>query len=387
MTVPRPYQICSRCILDTNDYPEIEFDNDGVCNICKTFDKLRATQVFEKEAGEKKLNELLANIRQSSKGKPYDCLLTLSGGTDSSYLAYLCKQWKLNPLVLHVDNGWNSELAVKNIEELVKRLGFDLYTFVIDWQELRDLQIAYFKSSVIDLDIPSENALLGAFFRVCRKYRLKYLLSGHNVMTEGWLPPNFTSQYKLDTMNLRAIQKKYGTVKLKKYPSIGFFRYQYYTRLCGIKFVNPLNFVEYNKEEAKRILKDELDWQEYGAKHYENVFTRFYQGYILPEKYGVDKRKAHLSTLICSGQLPRNEALKIVAGPPYSDPELLQSDKNFLLKKLGMSDSDFELFMKTAPVPHSAFPSYLKYYRKLSPLVRRIKSVFRSPESSSSLQP
>jgi N-acetyl sugar amidotransferase len=383
MNEPRPYRICSRCILDTTDYPEIEFDVDGVCNICRTFDKLRATQVFEHGAGEKKRDELLKAIRKSAKGKPYDCIVALSGGTDSSYLAYLCKQWRLNPLVLHVDNGWNTELAVKNIEELVKRLGFDLYTFVIDWQELRDLQLAYFKSSVIDLDIPSENALLGAFFRVTRKHRLKFLLTGHNIMTEGWLPPNFTSQYKLDTLNLRAIQKRFGTMKLRRYPSIGFFRYQYYTRICGIRFVNPLNYTEYDKEEAKRILKEELNWQEYGAKHYENIFTRFYQGYILPRKYGVDKRKAHLSTLICSAQLSREEALAVVAEPPYADQHLLESDMNFVLKKLGMSHSDFEQFMKTPARSHAEFPSYLNYYRKLQPLIRRFKGLVRSSPSLS----
>jgi len=378
MSVHRPYQICTRCILDTNDYPEIVFDDQGICNVCKTFDELKSKNVFIKEKGEKKIEQLITAIRKEGKGKTYDCILALSGGTDSSYLAYLCRKWKLNPLVLHVDNGWNSELAVKNIEELVKRLGFDLYTFVIDWKELRDLQIAYFKSSVIDLDIPSENALLGAFYRVARKHQLKYLLTGHNIMTEGWLPPNFTSQYKLDSMNLRAIQKRFGTMKLKKYPSIGFFRHLYYTRISGIKFVNPLNYVEFDKENAKKILQTELDWHDYGAKHYENVFTRFYQGYILPKKYGVDKRKAHYSTLICSGQLTRNQALTLIALPPYSDSQVLESDKSFLLKKLGMAHSEFEIFMKRPPIPHNAFPSYLSYYKLIRPIIRSIKTILPS---------
>ncbi|MFI5134416.1 MAG: N-acetyl sugar amidotransferase [Chitinophagales bacterium] len=376
MNATRPYQVCSRCILDTNDYPEIVFDNDGVCNICHTYEKIKANNVFEGEEGKQKLEKLLSDIRESAKGKEYDCVLTISGGTDSSYLAYLCKQWGLNPIALHVDNGWNSELAVKNIEEMVRRLGFDLCTFVIDWQELRDLQLAYFKSSVIDLDIPSENALLGAFYRTARKYKLKYILTGHNIETEGWLPPNFTSQYKLDTMNLRAIQKRFGTMKLKKYPSIGFFRHFFYTRIEGIKFINPLNYVLYEKEAAKKILEKEIGWRDYGAKHYENVFTRFYQGYILPKKYGIDKRKAHYSTLICSGQFTREEAIKLVSQPPYTDSKLLESDKNFLIKKLGMSEDEFESFMHAPEVPHAEFPSYLSYYKRMKPLIGLAKKIF-----------
>jgi len=376
MITTRPYQVCTRCILDTNDYPEIVFDKDGVCNICHTFDQIKASNVYSGEKGQQKLEKLLSDVRISAKGKEYDCVLAISGGTDSTYLAYLCKQWGLNPIALHVDNGWNSELAVKNIEETVKRLGFDLYTFVIDWKELRDLQLSYFKSSVIDLDIPSENALLGAFYRAAKKYRLKYILTGHNIETEGWLPPNFTSQYKLDTMNLRAIQKRFGSMKLKKYPSIGFFRHFLYSRIEGIKFVNPLNYVPYEKERAKKILENEIGWRDYGVKHYENVFTRFYQGYILVKKYRIDKRKAHYSTLICSGQLTREKAMQLASEPPYTDPKLLESDKNFVIKKLGMSEDEFEAFMNAPEVAHSEFPSYVSYYKRVKPLLAIGKKVF-----------
>lgn len=381
MTKASTYQICSRCILDTKDYPEISFDENGVCNVCKTFDDLKKRTVFAGEEGKYKLDQLIDSIKVSGKGKEYDCVLAISGGADSSYLAYLCRQWGLNPIALHVDNGWNSELAVKNIENTVNKLGFDLFTFVIDWEELRDLQRAYLKSSVVDLDIPSENALLGAFFQTARKFKVKYILTGHNTMTEGWLPPNFTSQYKLDTMNLRAIQKRFGTVRLRKYPAIGFFRHFLFTRMMSIRMVNPLNYTEYNKENVKKILTEKLQWRDYGGKHFENVFTRFYQGYILPEKYGIDKRKSHYSTLVCSGQITREEALKEILKPPYKSNELLYSDREFFLKKLGMTESDFDFFMQQEVVPHSAFSSYLTWHSRLKPvyLTGRKLGLFRRP--------
>jgi len=376
MTSTRQYQICTHCILDTNDYPEIVFDEKGICNICHTYDDLKSRTVFTGDEGKNKLSDLLQKIHQNSKGKKYDCILAISGGTDSTYLAWLCKQWGLNPLALHVDNGWNSELAVRNIEHVITKLGLDLYTWVIDWEELKDLQLAYFKSNVLDLDIPSENALLAAFYFLARKYKLKYIITGHNTVTEGWLPPNFTSQYKMDTLNLRAIQKRFGTMKLKKYPSIGFFHHFWFTRINGIHMVSPLNYVQYDKQEAKDTLLRELGWRDYGTKHYENIFTRFYQGYILPVKYGVDKRKAHYSTLICSGQMTRAEALEIVSHPPYQNQQQLQDDREFLIKKLGMTADQFEKFMQTPAVSHETFPSYLSIYAKLRSAYRWGKKIF-----------
>ena len=373
MASQRMYQVCTRCILDTRDYPAISFNEEGVCNVCATFDELRARTVFNDVAGQEKLAQLLSSIRRSGAGKEYDCILTVSGGADSSYLAFLCREWKLRPLLLHVDNGWNSELAVSNVENIVRKTEFDLYTYVIDWEELRDLQISYLKASVIDLDVPSENALLGAFYRTAEKFAVKYILTGHNTMTEGWLPPTFTSQYKMDTLNLRAIQKKFGTRRLRKYPSLGFFRHFFYSRIMRIRMVNPLNFISYNKAEAKAILEQQWQWRDYGGKHYENIFTRFYQGYILPRKYGVDKRKAHLSTLICSGQITRDEALNIIRTPPYENDEQLHTDKAFFLKKLGISEKDFDAFIKQPAVEHSAYSSYLTWYHKLSPFYHFIK--------------
>jgi N-acetyl sugar amidotransferase len=331
--------------------------------------------VFYGEEGKQKLDSLLSKLKKSAKNKSYDCILAISGGADSTYLAYLCKKWKLNPLAVHVDNGWNSELAVMNIEHVIRKLGFDLYTFVLDWDELKDLQVAYFKSNVIDLDIPSENAFLAALYQVAQKNKLKYILTGHNTVTEGWLPPSFTSQYKLDTMNLRAIHRRFGTRKLKKYPAIGFFRHFIYSKIFGIKMVTPLNYVRYEKSVVKETLKQELGWRDYGAKHYENIFTRFYQGYILPVKYGVDKRKAHLSTLICSGQINRETAVELIKMPPYSDSRQLADDKEFVLKKLGLSATQFEEWMKEPAVPHNAFPSYLHTYNKIRPLLRLLKKL------------
>ncbi|MCY7411243.1 MAG: N-acetyl sugar amidotransferase [Chitinophagales bacterium] len=373
MIEPRPFQICSRCILDTKDYPEIIFDEQGVCNICHTFDDLKRRTVFSGEEGKLKLELLQAELQNSRKNNIYDCVLAVSGGADSLYLAHLCKAWGLNPIVLHIDNGWNSELSVKNIENVIRHLGFDLYTYVIDWQELRDLQLAYFKAGVVDLDIPSENALMAAFYLTAKKFKVKHILTGHNTMTEGWLPPNFVSQYKLDTRNLRAIQKQFGTIKLKKYPSIGFVRHFYNSRIKGIKFINPLNLIDYRKEEAKKLLEKDYGWRDYGSKHFENIFTRFYQGYILPVKFGVDKRKSHYSTLICSGQMKREEALELVKHPPYHDQQLMEEDQRFLLKKLGMSEDDFAVFMKQPIRSHDDFPSYLHLYRSLRPVIKLVR--------------
>jgi N-acetyl sugar amidotransferase len=373
----RSYQICSRCILDTNDYPEIAFDDYGVCNICYTFDALKKKTVFAEDEGKNRLKNLIANIKLSGEKKEYDCLLTISGGVDSAYLSYMVKQWGLKPLVLHVDNGWNSELAVKNIQSLMNKLGFDLVTYVINWQELRDVQLAYLKASVIDLDVPSEIAVEAAFVSYAIKFGIKHILTGHNTLTEGWLPPNFTAPYKLDSLNLIAIHKRFGTTKLKRYKSIGFFKRFYFEKVVGLRYVAPLNLITYNKDQAKKFLSDNFGWRDYGSKHFENLFTRFYQGYILPVKYHVDKRKSHLSTLICSGQMSRTEALNQIKFPPYTDERQLFEDKVFFLKKLGLTEDEFERIMKLPVRQHTDYPSYISYYYKIRPLVRFIKQVLK----------
>ena len=366
------YQCCTKCIYDNVVYPEIKFDDQGICEICHIYEDLQAKTVFKNKEGLEKLNSLLANIKKDGQGKQYDCIIGVSGGVDSSYLAYLSKEWGLKPLILHVDNGWNSELATKNIENILKVLNYDLYTHVIDWEEMRDMQLAFFKASVVDIDLPFDNAFMAILYDIAKKYKIKYILSGHNTVTEGWMPPNFT-HYKLDAINLKAIHKKFGTLKLKKFPIIGPIKLWISNKLYKVQFESPLDLIEYNKAEVKDILINKLGWRDYGGKHYENIFTKFYQGYILPEKFKVDKRKAHLSTLVCSGQITREQALEEIKLPAYKLDEL-ENDKEFFAKKMELSMDQFNSIMAEPIKRHTDFPSYINVINKL----RKIKRFFIS---------
>jgi N-acetyl sugar amidotransferase len=368
----RPYQECKKCILDTTDYPEIVFDENGICNICKTYDWLAAKYIFHGDAGKKKLNEMLATIRKAKKrNSKYDCLLGISGGADSSYVAFLSKQWGLNPLVVHIDNGWNSELAVKNIEVVLKALSFDLYTYVINWEDMKDMHLSFLKASVVDIELPYDNTFLAALYKVARKFKLKHILIGDNIETEGWLPPNFNHN-KMDSMNIRDIHKRFGMKKITDFPSFGIFREFLYSRILNIKIHSPLNFIEINKAAVKSFLIDNFNWRDYKYKHYENIFTRFYQGYILPVKFGIDKRKSHLSTLICSGQMAKEMALVEIAKPIYTT-EKLRVDKEFVIKKLGLEPEEFDKIMALPIKKHTDYKSYINYFNKLKSCLTFVK--------------
>lgn len=364
------YRSCTRCILDERDYPDIKFDDQGVCDICHTYDTLVEKNVFYEEKGRLVLNDMLERIKKSGRKKKYDCIVGISGGVDSTYLTWLAKEWGLRPLVLHVDNGWNSELAVKNIENVLNKLGFDLYTYVVNWEEMKDMQRAHIKASVIDVEGPFDNMFYAAVYKIARKNKIRHILFGYNIVTEGWLPPNFT-HYKLDSINLRAIHKEYGCIRLKSFPLIGPLKLWYYNKILGINSFSPLNYINYNKDEVKTLLCDKLGWRDYGYKHYENIFTRFYQGYILPVKFSVDKRKSHLSTLICSGQISREEALIEIAKDPYGSERQRKEDLEYVLKKLDFSEQEFRKYLEFPPCSHLDYPSYLKIYGRL----RRIRKL------------
>jgi len=363
---------CQKCVLDTNDYPDLIIDENGICSICHTYDKLAKKTLYTPEEAKKQLSIIVNKIKESGKNKEYNCILGLSGGVDSSYMAYLAKQWNLNPLVVHVDNGWNTELAVHNIKHLVNKLNFDLYSHVINWEEVKDIQRAFIKSSVLDIELPFDNAFFASLFMIAKKYKLKHILFGYNTKTEGWLPPNFTHN-KFDKINIKSIHKLYGEKSIKNYPMIGLSQYFRYTHIDKIQIFSPLNYIHFNKKEAIQILTDEIGWREYKYKHYENIFTRFYQGYILPEKFNIDKRKAHLSTLICSNQITKEEALEELKNHPYGNIDLLHQDKEFVLKKLGFSESEFNDIMKSPPRKHTDFPSlvnYLSFLNKLKTIIK-----------------
>ncbi|MDB4403121.1 N-acetyl sugar amidotransferase [bacterium] len=347
----RPYQICTVTVMDTTD-PDIRFDGEGVCNYVGEYRAFEATLPGAEER-QRLLEERIARIKQQGKGREYDCVLGLSGGVDSSYMAYLAKQFELRPLVVHFDNGWNSELAVKNIEELVTRLGFDLQTLVMEWEEFRDLQRSYFLASVIDIEVPTDQMILGTVNRLAAKHRIRTVLTGTNHATE-WLLPRSWIYRKADAVNMRAIHERFGTVPLKRSPTFGVRDRLLYTYLRGIRSFEILDHVEYGKAKAKSLLMEKLGWRDYGGKHYESVFTRFYQGHVLPKKFGVDKRRAHLSNLILSGEITREEALAELEQPTY-DPDLQQQDLQYVSKKLGFTVEEMEEILAQDPIPHEAY--------------------------------
>jgi N-acetyl sugar amidotransferase len=348
---PDVIRVCTKTVMDNTD-PDISFDVDGVCNWWHDYQALIAT-CPSSEQRESMLADLIANVKVCGRGTPYDCVVGLSGGVDSSYLAYLAKKWQLRPLVVHFDNGWNDEMAVANIEVIVQKLGFSLYTFVMDWPEFRDLQRAYFKASVLDLDVPADHMIFGALHRIAREHGIKYILSGNNLATE-WLLPRAWYYPKLDLTNLEAIHRAYGERPLKHLPRLGVWQRLYYQKVHSIQVVQPLDLMPYSKLQAKRVLMNELCWRDYGGKHYESVFTRFYQGFILPQKFGIDKRKAHLSNLILNGEITRDQALAELA-KPTDDPARQRADRRYVAKKLGWTEEEFDRVLALPPRRHEEF--------------------------------
>ncbi|MBK7140288.1 MAG: N-acetyl sugar amidotransferase [Bacteroidetes bacterium] len=355
-------QICTNCVMDSHDDKLITFDSKGVCCHCQKYYKEEPFFVFKGKEGELKLAETIEKIKEDGKGKQYDVIMGLSGGVDSTYLALKCKEWGIRPLAVHFDNGWNSELAVKNIENIVRKLSLDLYTYVINWEEFRDLQIAYFKASVIDIEVPTDHAIFAAMYKLAGQNNIKYVMSGNNFVTESFLPESWIHN-KFDEVNIKNIHKKYGSIPLTTFPFMDSKVRRYYIDIKGIKRVTPLNFLPYDKAEVKKEIQEKLDWKDYGGKHYESIFTRFYQGYILPTKFGVDKRKAHLSNLICSKQITKAEALEELKKPCYDNDQMLE-DKEFVLKKLGFSEAYFDELMEMPPQDWRIFGEEKPLYKR-----------------------
>jgi N-acetyl sugar amidotransferase len=349
-------EMCTKTVLDTT-VPNITFDENGECNFCNYYDNLAQRTVLRNPAILKEeFSSIIDTIKLAGKNRPYDCIIGVSGGMDSTYLALLAKRNGLRPLLVHFDNGWNSELAVENIEKVVNVLGFDLHTYVMEWQEFRDVQRSYFLASVVDVEVPTDQLIFAALHKIAYSRGVKYILAGNNVVTESINPDGWVYKNKLDLVNLRAIHSRYGTVPLKKLPRLGLFEQYFYEAVCGIQTVNLLDLIDYNKNAVKEEVVRYFAWRDYGGKHFESIFTRFYQGYYLPKKYNVDKRKAHLSNLILSGQLTRDEALRELQSDPYPE-EMQLSDLEYIKKKLGFSDAEWAAVMAAAPVPHQAFAS------------------------------
>ncbi len=358
----RPYQMCVRTIMDTTD-PRITFDSDGVSNHVHDYERYYAPTVERALSGEAQadLEAMVAEIKKAGAGKPYDCIVGVSGGVDSTYVLLKAVDLGLRPLAVHFDSGWNSELAVSNIQNLITTLDVDLYTHVVDWREMRDLQLSFFKASIANCDVPTDHAFGWVAYTQAAKYGIKYILSGSNYASESILPQAWGYNSD-DDRHLKGIHKRFGKVKLKTYPVMSLFkRHIYYPLIRGIQTVRPLNLMPYVYKDAKQEIIDRVGWRDYGGKHYESVFTRYFQGYYLPHKFGYDKRLAHYSSLILSGQITRDEALSMLETTNY--PEALRrQDHEFIAKKLGVSVDELEEIFAQPNVDYTAYPHSEAYW-------------------------
>jgi N-acetyl sugar amidotransferase len=380
----RPYQICTRCVMDTTD-PDITFDEQGVCSHCHYFDNNIRPAWPSPDQGQIELQRMLQKVKAYGEGKRYDCIIGLSGGIDSSFVTVKAVEWGLRPLVVHVDAGWNSELAVMNIEQICKRLGLDLVTHVVDWEEMQDVQLAFLRSNLANQDVPQDHAFFAALYGYAIKAGIKYVISGSNFATESILPQSWGYD-AMDATHIKAVHRRFGRRKLRDFPIVSFFDlYFRYPLLLKMEVLRPLNYIPYNKEEAIRILERDYGWRYYGGKHYESRWTRFFQAYFLPHKFGYDKRKAHLSSLVLSGQIDRETALQELSKPLY-DEKLLAEDKAFVAKKLGITLQELETLIAEPPRHYTEFPNHqLKFriafgaYQQARRMVRPAVALLRLP--------
>lgn len=332
------YQICCNCIMDTSD-PNIIFDDAGCCDYCNNY-RLEIKPNWDTGVkGNDELVSIAEKIKKAGKGKDFDCIIGLSGGLDSSYAAYIAKEkMGLRPLLFHVDAGWNTDQAVGNIEKLVDGLGVDLYTEVINWEEMKDLQIAYLKSQIADQDGPQDIAFFSALYKFARKHRIKHVITGANYSTECCREPEEWGAYPgIDTLLIKDIHRRFGSINLETFPIVDIFTYKIlYQRLLGMEVVRPLNLVPYVKKEAESELEEKFGWQRFQHKHHESRFTRFYEDYWLPRKFGYEKRRAHFSSLIMTGQMTREEALARLSAPEMSE-QFLKQEFEYVAHKLDMT--------------------------------------------------
>ena len=364
------YRICTRCIMDTSD-PDIYFDEQGRCNHCTEALERMSRTLLPAAERQHALQRLVNLIKAEGQGKEYDCIIGVSGGVDSTTTAYHVKKLGLRPLAVHFDNGWDSELAVDNIRLTLNALEIDLYTHVVDWDEFRDLQLSFLKASVANAEAPTDHGITATLFRAALRQKVRFILSGSNLVTEAIMPYGW-GHYNQDLRLLKALHRKFGARELRTMPLIGLPTYLYSVLLRGVRQIPFLNYFEYNKREAKDMLAREIGWRDYGGKHFESVWTRFFQGYYLPVKFGFDKRRAHLSTLICSAQMTREEALGEMEKPVYL-PDLLRQDMQFVMKKFALDQTEFDAFMNAPVRDAKEYPSHYFLFHKL----QRHRNTFR----------
>lgn len=340
----REYQICSNCVMDTTD-SRITFDSNGVCDHCNDFYTNVKPNWHTDERGRAEMEKLVENIKKDGKGRNFDCLLGMSGGVDSSYLLHLAvKELGLRPLVFHVDGGWNSELAVHNIQVMIEKLGLELHTEVINWNEMRDFQLAFFKSGVPHIDIPQDHAFIATLYNFADKYNIKYILNGGNISTECVRNPMEWLYYGTDMAQLNDIMKRFSTVEMKTYPFSSILRHKFYLRyIRGVQVVKPLNYMPFIKDDALDLLTKEYGWTPYPQKHFESIFTKFFEGYWLPERFGFDTRRVQFSSLILTGQMKREDALNMLESPAYNT-ETIEEDFNYIATKLEITPDELRSY-------------------------------------------
>jgi N-acetyl sugar amidotransferase len=365
VTSNREQRVCTWCVMDSSN-PSIAFDDRGRCNCCRDAVQRRPHEWWPNEEGARRMNALVDMLRKEGRGKPYDVMLGLSGGIDSAYLAHLAVgKLGLRALAVHIDGGWNSEPAVHNIETLVRALDLDLHTYVVEWQEMRDLQVSFLRASVFNQDIPQDHAFFSTLYRTAARFGLRHFLSGVNFASECVVPPAW-GHPSIDGKHARAIHRAHGSGALATYPFMGLPEFLWLTRVRKQLTVHrPLNYIAYDKEEARRELEKHYGWRDYGGKHCESRFTKFYQEIYLPEKFHFDKRRLHLSSLIVSGQVTRAAAVEELQRPVTTERQR-KRDLHFVAKKLGLKDEELAALISSAPVDHLAYPNQLALHRGLT---------------------
>ncbi len=351
----KKYQVCTNCVMDSTD-SKISFDELGICDHCLDFVNNVQPNWHTGDASRKQLSHLVEKIKLSGKDRDFDCIIGMSGGLDSSYMLHLAvKEFGLRPLVFHVDGGWNTDIAVNNIQVIVEKLGVDLFTEVINWQEMRDFQLAFFKAGVPHLDIPQDHAFIATLYHFANKHGIKYILNGGNISTECVRNPKEWLYYGTDMAQIRDIQRCFGTMKLETYPFSSIFFHKVYLRyIKRVQVVKPLNYLPYIREVAIQTLTEEYGWKAYPQKHFESRFTRFYEGYWLPTRFGFDTRRVQYSSLILTGQMTRQQALDRLKTSAY-DQDTIDEDFDYIATKLGISTNELRNYHE---MPKKSYKDY-----------------------------
>jgi N-acetyl sugar amidotransferase len=364
------YIICKRCAIDST-VPDVQFDENGICNHCKVYDEIDG-RFCNSVDRDRRLEQTIDKIKQEGRGKEYDCIVGISGGQDSTYTLYMAHKLGLKPLAVHFDNGWNSEKSIRNIKKITSKLNIDLYTYVVDWEEFKDLQISFLKASVSDAEIPTDIAIKEVLYKAAVQNSVKTILySGSNYRTEGKIPKDWTY---MDGRYVKAVQRKFGSIKLKSYPNYTLWSIFYYHFIKKIKAIQLLELIEFNSNDVIKTLVTELEWEYYGGKHYESVYTKFFQSYFLPKKFGIDKRRVHYSALIRSGQNTRADILNKLDQDSY-DQKTIKRDLEYVRKKLELSEEEFDIIIDLPMRSYKNYPTYDSTREKLLPIIIFLKKL------------